>query len=266
MHDLDLLHSRIDKYALYAKAVQQPDVDVRFFRYLYRELKGRNPRRLREDFCGTFGVCCEWVKLGPDYLAHGRDLDAEALQYGRDRCLSKLTPGQRRRVALTREDVLEPGGPPPDLILAQNFSYFTFKKRETLKAYFVNCRKSLRAGGVLALDIFGGAGTHKRNLERTDNRSFVFYWEQYGFDPVTHEARCGIHFKPKGRRMARDVFAYEWRLWTIPEIRDLLREAGFEKSHVYWEGDDGKKGNGVFTRVERGGIELVWIAMILAEK
>lgn len=233
---------------------------------MYRELKGRHPKRLREDFCGTFGVCCEWVKLGPDYVAHGRDLGSEPLQYGRDHHLPRLTPRQRRRVTLACEDVLEPGGPSPDLILAQNFSYFAFKKRETLKAYFVNCRKSLRKDGVLALDIFGGADTHKRIIERTAHRGFVFYWEQYGFDPVTHEARCAIHFKPKGHKKVKDVFTYEWRLWTIPEIRDLLKEAGFRKSHVYWEGDDGKQGNGVFTRVEKGGIELVWIAMILAEK
>jgi hypothetical protein len=133
-------------------------------------------------------------------------------------------------------------------------------------AYFVNCRKSLRENGVLALDIFGGAGTQKRNLERTDNRSFVFWWEQKDFDPVTHRAACAIHFKPKGRRKAADVFTYDWRIWTIPEVRDLLKEAGFKRSHVYWEGDDGRRGNGVFTRVEKGGIELVWIAMILAEK
>jgi SAM-dependent methyltransferase len=255
----------MDKYKLYAKAVQQPDVDVKFFRYLYKDLRGRHPKRLREDFCGTFGVCCEWVKLGPDYTAHGRDLSEEALSYGRDHYLPKLTPGQRRRVRLTRENVLE-RAPSADLIFAQNFSYFAFLKRETLLAYFVNCRKSLRRDGVLALDIFGGAGTHKRNVERTDYRSFVFWWEQSGFDPVTHEARCAIHFKPKGRRKVKDVFTYDWRIWTIPEVRDLLKEAGFSRSHVYWEGDDGRRGNGVFTRVEKGGIELVWIAMILAEK
>ena len=54
----------LDKYSLYSRAVQQPDVDVRFLRELYRELKGKTPKVLREDFCGTFSVCCEWVKLG----------------------------------------------------------------------------------------------------------------------------------------------------------------------------------------------------------
>ena len=206
------------------------------------------------------------MKLGPGYSAHGRDLGSEPLQYGRDHYLTKLTPGQRRRVTLAQQDVLKPGGPAPDLIMAQNFSYSIFKKRAALKTYFTNCRKSLRSGGVLALDIFGGVGTQKRSVERTAHRGFVYYWEQTGFDPVTHEARCAMHFTPKGRRKIKNVFTYDWRVWTIPEIRDLLAEAGFRKSHVYWEGDDGKQGNGVFTRVEKGGIESVWIAMILAEK
>lgn len=243
----------IDKYALYAKAVQQPAVDVRRFRALYRDLKGRAPKRLREDFCGTFSVCCEWVKLGPDYTAQGRDLGEEPLRYGREHYLPKLTPSQRRRVTVSREDVLKPGGPRPDLILAQNFSYLVFTERAELLAYFVNCRKSLRPGGVLALDIFGGAGTYKPNRERTGHRGFVFYWEQTGFDPVTHEASCAIHFKPKGRATVRNAFTYRWRVWTIPEIVDLLRDAGFRKSHVYWEGDDPR-------------VEKIWLAMILAEK
>lgn len=155
---------------------------------------------------------------------------------------------------VSREDVLAPGGPSPDLILAQNFSYFIFAERETLKAYFTNCRRSLRRGGVLALDIFGGPGTFTRNVERTDYKSFTFWWEQSELDPVTHTARCAIHFKPKGRRKVRDAFTYEWRMWSIPEVRELLREAGFRKSHVYWEGGDGRP------------VESVWLALILAEK
>ena len=123
---------QIDKYGLYAAAVQQPDVDVRFFRELYRQLRGRAPRLLREDFCGSFGVCCEWVKLGPDYHAYGRDLGAEPVAYGRKHFLPKLTPEQQRRVAIERKDVLSPGGPKSDLIMAMNFSTCLFKKREEL--------------------------------------------------------------------------------------------------------------------------------------
>ncbi|MDO8756997.1 MAG: class I SAM-dependent methyltransferase [Elusimicrobiota bacterium] len=256
----------IDKYGLYAAAVQQPDVDVRFFRELYRQLRGRAPKRLREDFCGSFGVCCEWVKLGPDYHAYGRDLGAEPVAYGRENFLSKLTPEQQRRVTIERKDVLAPGGPKSDLIMAMNFSYFFFQKRAELKAYFKTCFKNLRRDGVLALDCFGGGGVQRPNVERTAHPRFVYYWEQYDYDPVWNTAQCAMHFKPNGGRKVRDVFTYDWRVWTIAEIRELLAEAGFAKSHVYWEGDDGRHGNGKFALDENGGREDIWIAMILAEK
>ena len=89
--------SGLDKYALYTRAVQQPGVEVRFFRELVRELKGAPPKLLREDFCGTFQLCCEWAKLGPDYAAHGRDLSAEPLRYGAEHYLVALEPATRAR-------------------------------------------------------------------------------------------------------------------------------------------------------------------------
>lgn len=256
----------VDKYALYSRAVQQPDVDVRFFRELYRELKGKTPKILREDFCGTFSVCCEWVKLGPGYRAYGRDLSPEPILYGRAHHLPRLSAAQRARVRIEEGDVRKPGGPPADIAVAMNFSYSAFKTRADFKRYLVSSRRGLRPGGVLALDCFGGPGVQKPNVERTVHRGFVYYWEQSGFDPVSGEARCAIHFKPRGRRKLKDVFTYDWRLWTLPEIRDLLAEAGFRKSHVYWEGDDGRKGNGIFTRAGKLMMESVWIAFIAAER
>ena len=152
------------------------------------------------------------------------------------------------------------------MVIALNFSYFIFKARADLKKYFVNCRRNLRPGGVLALDCFGGADSMKPNKESTVYRRFVYHWEQYGHDPISGEARCSIHFKPKGRKKIKDVFTYDWRLWTLPELRDLLAEAGFRKTHIYWEGGSKLKGNGIFTRSDKVEIEPVWIAYIAAEK
>jgi len=251
----------LDKYELYARAVQHPAEDVRFFRELFRELKGRPPKRLREDFCGTFAVCREWVKLGPGYEAHGRDLGREPLRYGSEKHLPGLTPDQRARLTVERRDSLSPGGPACDLILALNFSYFTLKNRARLKRYLVNARKSLRRGGVLAMDAFGGPGAQRPNREKTDHGDFIYFWEQYGFDPVSHEARCAMHFKPRGGRTTRDVFTYDWRLWTIAETRDLMAEAGFKRTSVYWQCEDGR-----FARDANGGREEVWVALLVAEK
>ncbi|MDD5305577.1 MAG: class I SAM-dependent methyltransferase, partial [Elusimicrobia bacterium] len=116
------------------------------------------------------------------------------------------------------------------------------------------------------VDCFGGGGVHRPNAERTVHPRFVYYWEQLDYDPVRNTAHCAIHFKPKGRRKIKNVFTYDWRLWSIAEIRELMAEAGFRRSHVYWEGDSGNTGNGKFARDENGGKEEVWISMILAEK
>ena len=79
--------------------------------------------------------------------------------------------------------------------------------------------------------------------------------------------RTHIHFKfPDGSRIKK-AFTYEWRLWTAPEIRELLLEAGFRNPTVYWEGEDEDgEGNGEFSPEARGEADLAWIAYIVAEK
>jgi hypothetical protein len=80
--------------------------------------------------------------------------------------------------------------------------------------------------------------------------------------------QCRIHFVfPDGSKM-KDAFRYEWRLWSIPEIRELLVEAGFSKTVVYWEGtdEDSDEGDGDFQPTEIGDADAGWIAYISAEK
>ena len=33
----------------------------------------------------------------------------------------------------------------------------------------------------------------------------------------------------------KKAFEYHWRFWTIPEVKEMLAEAGFRKSSVYWD-------------------------------
>ena len=76
-----------------------------------------------------------------------------------------------------------------------------------------------------------------------------------------------IHFKPKGKKKVKKVFSYDWRLYSIPEIKDLLKEVGFERSQVYWEGTDKNgEGDGNFTPATEGEDCESWIAYIVAEK
>jgi len=256
-----------DKYHYYQKAVQAPDADVVFLRDTYRELRNKQPRSLREDFCGTFAICCSWVKLNHQHEAFGVDLDHEPILYGMNRYWPKLRSEQQERLKVIQDNVLSPGLPRTDLICAMNFSHYIFKTRQQMKNYFQNCLLTLKKDGLLIADCFGGSRCQEANEEVTDLGDFKYYWDQESFDPVTNHAKFHIHFKLKGQPKRERVFSYDWRMWSIPELREIMHEAGFSKTHVYWEGTarDGT-GNGVFTRTEVGEECEAWIAYVVGEK
>ena len=78
---------------------------------------------------------------------------------------------------------------------------------------------------------------------------------------------CHIHFKFPDKSKLKRAFTYVWRLWTLPEITELLTEAGFKNPTVYWEGtDEDGEGDGVFTPDDRGEADAGWIAYLSAEK
>ncbi len=256
-----------DKYLLYNQAVQSPEDDVQFYLERYKEIrKGKKPITLREDFCGGGAISCEWVKLDKKHRSSGLDLDPEPMDYGRRNYISQLTADQQKRISLIKKDVLSPGLPIADIAVAVNFSYFLFKKREVLKKYFTNVYQSLNSQGLFILDIFGGSQCFDKIEDRTKHKNFTYYWDQQSFDPVTNEAYFEIHFRYKNKKY-EGVFNYDWRMWSIPELKDLLVEVGFQDAKIYWEGTNSKGGgNGEFTQVEEGEACLSWIAYIVGVK
>lgn len=260
-------HPPFDKYAYYRAAVQAPDADVEFLRDTYKELRRREPMILREDFCGTFAISCEWVKLNTKYRAFGVDLDSEPIEYGRQHYLAALNQGQRERVEVLKANVLNPGLPKADIVAAMNFSHFVFKDRAMMKSYFHNCHSTLNGGGLLVVDCFGGSQCFAANEEETNHKGFKYFWDQKNYDPVTGFAEFEIHFKLKGRKKIERAFHYDWRMWSIPELREMMIESGFTNTYVYWEGTSKSGGgNGVFSQVTTGEECLAWIAYVVGAK
>jgi SAM-dependent methyltransferase len=260
-----------DKYRLYLDSVQSPGEDMEFLDHLYADARGngRQPQILREDFCGAFANCCAWVKRGHERIAYGIDLDPEPLEYGRLQYLPRLTEAERRRVQPLQADVLSPGLPVADVISAHNFSYCVFKERKTLLTYFTNARATLRADGILMLDVLGGSMYQEANEEEVINEEegFSYFWAQESFDPLTYNAVFHIHFKRHGEEKREKVFTYDWRMWTIPELREALLDAGFSKVNVYWEGTTPEgRGDGHYVPVEKGEECQSWIAYLVALK
>ena len=256
-----------DRYWYYRHSVQSPDVDVCFMRNCYRKLKKKNPYVFCEDFCFTFALSCEWVKLGKAYKSFAVDIDNRPLKYGKENNLIHLSSHQQKRVRIIHSNVLKSNIIKADIISALNFSYFIFKERKDLKKYFLHCLNSLNSNGVLMLDCFGGSQCLQANEEQVNYGAFTYYWDQKSFDPISHRAVFHIHYKRRGEKKRKKVFSYDWRFWTIPEIKDLLQEVGFRKTHVYWEGTDKKgEGNSRFTRKEKGEECESWVAYIMSEK
>lgn len=256
-----------DKYHYYIESVQNPKGDAEFFLKTYKDLKKKTPKSLREDFCGTFSICCEWVKLDKNFVAMGVDLDKEPIAYGTKNYLPKLTPDQQKRVSILNKNVLDKKLPATDIIAALNFSYYLFKERDQLKKYFENCLKTLNKGGILIMDCFGGGQCQAAIEEETQYKDYSYFWDQINFNPVTNEAEFYIHFKLKNQPKIERLFYYDWRMWTIPELTDLLKEVGFKNPTVYWEGNTSKgEGNGIFTPTKKGEECDSWIAYIVSEK
>ncbi|MGQ0657424.1 MAG: class I SAM-dependent methyltransferase [Chromatiales bacterium] len=261
------LAQKADRHWLYQRAVQCAKAEVDFVDETFRELRGRDPAVLREDFCGTALVACEWVRRRAGNLAIGVDLDPAVLAWARQHNLAKLNPSALARVTLLNEDVMKVRMGPVDALLAMNFSYWTFKNREELRAYFERARHGLARDGLLFLDAYGGYDAFRVLRERTSHRGFTYVWRQASYNPVSGETTCHIDFTfPDGSRLPR-AFTYHWRLWTLPELREVLGEAGFCKTTVYWQDwDEGKdEPAGEFHPTEIGEPDAGWIAYLVAE-
>ena len=264
------LAEQADRHRLYEHSVQYAESEIDFVDDTYRTLRGRRARLLREDFCGTANVCCEWVRRRKGNRAIGVDIDAEVLAWGRRHNLKRLGRSQRERIELLQENVLTVETDRPDIVSAMNFSYWLFKERRQLRRYFERVRETLADDGVLFLDAYGGYDAFREIVEEREidaEGGFTYVWEQESYEPVSGRLLCHIHFDfPDGSRMER-AFSYDWRLWTLPEIRELLAEAGFRRVTVYWQGwDEDGEPDGIFEPVEEGEADAGWICYLTAEK
>lgn len=262
---------------LYEAAVQNPDESVSAIRRFYRKKREKPPRTMREDFCGTAAISAEWVRNHKDNRAWGVDLDEKTLEWGREHNLTPLG-NTSNRVTLVQADVMSADVPLVDVINAFNFSYFVFKDRERLRAYFESVYRGLKPDGMFVCDIFGGTETMMENREvreigaseREDGTQvppFKYYWEHANFNVIDHHIRCHIHFKVRGNRKFKRAFTYDWRLWTIPEVRELLAEAGFVSTDAYIHGwtQDGESDD-IFRRRTNYENTEGWIGYIAAYK
>jgi len=257
-----------DKYVLYEQSVQSTEFEYEFVDENFKRLRGREAKLLREDFCGTGQMSCEWVRGREGNQAIGVDFDPEVLEWSRGNHIAKLSDEQKTRVTLIQEDVRAVKTDPVDVVLAMNFSWQIFEERKVLRDYLASVRDSLVDDGVLFMDIFGGYEAYQELEEKTKHKGFTYVWEQASYDPITGHMVCHIHFNFRDGSKMKNAFTYEWRLYSLPELQEILVEAGFSRVTVYWQGwdDDEDEPDGNFLPATEGEADPGWISMVSAEK
>jgi len=258
--------ARADKYELYHLAVQAPDDEVAFLQRVYRERRNRAPRHLREDFSGTALVATEWVRQGKSYSAEAYDIDPEVFAWARRHHVAELG-ATAKRLELCLNDVRTPSLRPPDVRCAENFSYFLITRRTEMLDYFIGAHRDLAAGGVFVLDAWGGdRATDPCEESRKLPGGVTYVWQQRCFEPATSEMSCSIHFRFRDGSALEKAFDYTWRFWFLPELRDLLFDAGFASVDTYFEEYDEKgDGTGLFS-MGPGPVDASYIAYLVAAK
>jgi cyclopropane fatty-acyl-phospholipid synthase-like methyltransferase len=262
------LSALADRHALYQESVQCVEGEIDMVDKNFKKLRGRQAVSLREDFCGTANTSCEWVRRRSTNIAVGIDLDQEVLNWGQTHNVNRLNASARKRITLLNDDVLIVETQPIDMVLAMNFSYQIYKTRDALREYFHIVNKALTDDGVFFLDAFGGYEAFREIEESTEFDNFTYVWDQHHYNPINGDITCLIHFNfPDGSKIKR-AFSYHWRLWTLPELQELLKEAGFKRVLIYWEGTDKKTGEGneEYLPTEIGEADAGWICYLSAEK
>ena len=257
-----------DRHVLYQYSVQSPEEDVRFLSRVYNKVRGTKPLHFREDFCGTGLLSAEWIKRGKRHTAEGFDICADTIGWGVKNVFEPLGK-DAERVTLHVKDVREPSARKPDIRAAQNFSYFVFKERPELMEYVRAAYADLADDGVFVMDIYGGPDSMaEMEEEREIDEGFTYVWDQVAYWPATGDYKAYIHFKFKDGTKMKRAFTYDWRLWSLMEVKDALLEAGFPRVDTYWEGtdSDGESGNGIYRRSRKGENCEAWVTYLVAYK
>lgn len=243
-------------FSLYESCVQNPDLAVK----LLRGIHAASPRILAEDFCGTAALSRAWVRAVPNSRAIAADIDPAPLKRAKAEIAKGRNARKRsaaaKRVRILRANVLTSAPLAKlwaDVLFVGNFSIGEIHDRATLVRYLARSRQRLLSGGVFVCDIYAGEsafreGTTQREHILEGGTRVKYTWEQRTADPFTARVENALHFRVfKGSELVqdlRDAFVYHWRLWSIPELRDAMLEAGFDRVDVYAQLPDAEDSDG----------------------
>ncbi|XP_047332420.1 uncharacterized protein LOC124936013 [Impatiens glandulifera] len=260
------------KFCLYQQSVQSPKGDISYLlKFFLNYVGGRLPLHLQEDFCGTALLSTEWLRSDSRRTAVGLDLDDEALNWCIENNLYQIGAEDNARISLFHGNVLNPLEsqllvfsenqlskeetikheeddkkeglvlmkdmklPARDIVCAFNYSCCCLHNRRELISYFKHALFSLsKKSGIFVMDLYGGTSSECELKLQRKFPNFMYTWEQAEFDIITRQTRISLHYRlKKQKKKIENAFSYSWRLWTLPEIKECLEEAGFRSVH-FW--------------------------------
>lgn len=252
------------KFSLYQQSVQSPKGDISYLQMFFLTyVGGRAPLHLQEDFCGTALLSTEWLRSDSRRTSVGLDFDLEALDWCIENNVNKVGTDLSSRIFLYHGNVLQPQEaklvknslpntmdnitleetendsealPPRDIVCAFNFSCCCLHTRHELVTYFKHALNALsKKGGIFVMDLYGGTSSECELKMQRKFPNFTYTWEQAGFDIVQRKTRISLHYTLLNhqKKKLRHAFSYSWRLWSLPEIKDCMEEAGFRSVH-FW--------------------------------
>ncbi len=247
----------LDRFDCYELCVQSPRHVVTFLRAL-GDAAQIPATVLREDFCGTASVARRWVeegeRRGEAWQALAIDNDEATIAKARELIKHAVNEGQlhpSRVPSLAVGDCIHSQvqkNDGCDIIFVGNFSIGYIDSRKELVQYLRNCKRRLNlgnagfGGGCFVCDIYGGASAFRLGaLQRTHpgrRKEIIHYtWLHEEADPRTARVQNSISFRvvidgDVVQELPR-AFVYQWRLWSLAELREAMLEAGFSRVEVY---------------------------------
>lgn len=256
--------TNLSRHELYELCVQSPTHAVGLLRAIHAQMSHGEaptpPLVLGEDFAGTCAMSVCWVEQVAEGRAIAVDTDRETLFWRGEH------PRIERLVGDVRQ-ATDPSQHAADVLFVGNFSIGELHTRAELIEYLRHAHARLAqapsGSGVFVCDTYGGesaflTGEVHRDHWAPGGRRVRYTWEQREADPLTGMVTNALHFRIDKAGMVEqetpDAFIYRWRLWSVPELRDALAEAGFSQTLVYDKVPEATDDEGgVYTQpVERG--------------
>lgn len=241
------------RWRLYEHCVQNIPMTLRMVDAMHAAASRTPARLLHEDFSGSAAFAHAWCKSSPKRAALAIDMDPEAH--------AEAAPHPRlARLAadLTRLPRKLPAPSKADVIYAGNFATCELHTRDALIAYLARARQRLAPKGVFVCDLYAGPGAWRIGETRVIHpplpelpRYRVQYtWRQREADLITGMVANEIDFELLNSKSVAvhelvNAFTYRWRLWSIPELREAMAQAGFADVDIYPDSPEAVDSDGV---------------------